>query len=503
VIDALLPQCYTPTSDPVIASFSPIIIDLDRSRGEHSVVRTQLNRGLTMLLGLFLLLGCRASSPIPPTPEPTILEVEIPVTVEVTRVVYQPIVIQATPTPRVPCAPQQAADTPMITIGAVLPLSSPGALHAGFAMQTALNLAVGAVNDKGGIHGTPLRLLTYDSAGIAERGATFAERLILTDCAVGLVGFYHSSVALAVIDVAHRYGTPVVVAEANSDEITARGYPEVFRIAPTGAMLTAMPADWLVSVGDYNGDSILSAVVIGDNVSGNTVHLDRTIQRLRSHHIHAELLTVDLPSSDFTAAIARILALPQLPDAVFIFLKGNPALTLHAQLLDAGIGPQRATLIVTHHAGLETERFWDRVPGGVGTVVARMGPWPGAVTPAGHEFAIRYDQQLGRWPEGYAFAAHDAVVLLAHAMRHSDSLTSPELLAALRTSDLELASGQVRFSVADSPSATGATPDYTYQQWLEPPTLYLQYTQPGQRSGEMIVIWPPTYRTGALSPVFP
>lgn len=465
--------------------------------------RTQLHRGLTMLLGLFLLLGCRAETSIPPTPEPTIVEVEIPVTVEVTRVVYQPLVVQATPTPRLPCAPQQAAGTPNITIGAVLPLSSPGALQAGFTMQTALNLAVGAINDKGGIHGTPLRLLTYDSAGIAERGATFAERLILTDCAVGIVGFYHSSVALAVIDVAHRYGTPVIVAEASSDEITARGYPEVFRIAPTGSMLTAMPADWLASVGDYNGDGVLSAVVIGDNVTGSAVHYDRTVQQLRAQDIQSELLTVDLPSSDFTAAVARILALPQLPDAVFIFLKGSPALTLHAQLLDAGIGPQRATLIVTHHAGLETDRFWERVPGGVGTVVARIGPWPGAVTPAGHEFALRYDQQMGRWPEGYAFAAYDAVLLLAHALRSADSLASPALLAALRESDVELASGRIRFAVASPPSDTADAPAYTFQQWLEPPTLYLQYTQPGQRAGEMTVIWPPAYRTGDLAPAAP
>lgn len=472
-------------------------------RGELSVVRLQLNRVSTILLGLFLLLGCHAEASTPTMPEPTFVEVEVPVTVEVTRVVYQPMIIQATPTPRLPCAPQQTADAPMITIGALLPLSSPGALQAGFAMQTALNLAVGAINDKGGINGTPLRLLTYDSAGIAERGATFAERLILTDCAVSLVGFYHSGVALAVIDVAHRYGTPVLVAEANSDEITARGYPEVFRIAPSSAMLAAMPAEWLADVGDYNGDGILAAVVIGDNVSGSTTYFERIIQQLHSRDIAAELLTVDLPSSDFTAAIARILALPQLPDAIFIYLKGTPALTLHAQLLEAGIGPQRATLLVTHYAGLDGERFWEGVPDGVGTVVARIGPWPGAITPAGQAFAIKYDQQLGRWPEGYAFAAHDAVLLLAEAMRQSESLATPDLLAALRASDIELASGHIRFRITDPPTAGSEQPTHTYQQWLEPPTLYLQYTQPGQRSGEMTVLWPPTYRTGDLAPTAP
>src|SRR5690606_39081386 len=133
----------------------------------------------------------------------------------------------ATPTPPQPCAAIHPGESAVVTIGAILPLSSPGALLAGYAMQTALNIAVNDINTQGGIHGLPLRLVTYDSAGTPERAAQFAERLILLDCAVAIVGLYHNSVAMAASDVAHRYGVPILIAGAGADDITARGYPEV------------------------------------------------------------------------------------------------------------------------------------------------------------------------------------------------------------------------------------------------------------------------------------
>ncbi len=59
---------------------------------------------------------------------------------------------------------------------------------------------------------------------------------------------------MAVADVAHRYGIPVIVAEAGADDITARGYPEVFRIAPAYSMLAQIPARWLKRSGRLQQD---------------------------------------------------------------------------------------------------------------------------------------------------------------------------------------------------------------------------------------------------------
>src|SRR5690606_9095614 len=120
-----------------------------------------------------------------------------------------------------------------------------------------------------------------------------------------------------------------------------------------------------------------------------------------------ELLRVDLPTSDFSSVIARLVAHEQLPDAIFITIKGDPALKLQSQLHAAGIGPQRSTLIVQQHAGLNSAQFWSGVPNGNGTVVMHSGPWHSTLTERGQDFAIKYDQYMARWPESYAFAAYD------------------------------------------------------------------------------------------------
>ena len=325
------------------------------------------------------------------TPTPIVLKVPVEIPVEVTRVVTRQIVTAATPTPPTPCA-AAPGESALVTIGAILPLSSPGALMAGFAMQTALNIAVTDINDLGGIGGDAVRLVTYDSAGIPERSAQFAERLILLDCAVAIVGLYHNGDAMAATDVAHRYGIPIIITAAGADDITARGYPEVFRLAPSYSMLAQAPAQWLSEVGDYNKDGTLAAAIITDNRQGPSDLLDAMQQSLADAGINTALLHVDLPSTDFSPVIARLVAHDTLPDAIFIAIKGEPALRLQSQLLEAGIGPQRSTLIVQNHAGLNSAQFWSEVPSGSGTVVLRLGAWTSKLTERGQDFAIKYDQ---------------------------------------------------------------------------------------------------------------
>jgi branched-chain amino acid transport system substrate-binding protein len=441
-------------------------------------------------------MACQESNTTSPTP----MRIEVPVEVTrlVTQQVTQQIVTPATPTPAIPCAASHPSNSAVVTVGAILPLSSPGAILAGFAMQTALNIAVTEINDQGGVLGVQLRLVTYDSAGTPERSAQFAERLILLDCAVGIVGLYHNGVAMAVTDVAHRYGIPVIVAEAGSDDITARGYPEVFRLAPAYSMLGQIPAQWLSEVGDYNNDGALTAAMIAETTSTNSALIEAVHANLVESGIGTELLAVDLPSTDFSSVIARLVAREQLPDALFISIKGEPALLLQSELLASGIGPQRSTLIVQNHAALNSTHFWAGVPGGNGTVVTRMGAWSSMLTQRGQDFAVNYYHYAGRWPESYAFASYDALWILAHALQDAPSWTGSDLVATLEQTDQELTSGRITFPVTSTSSDAASQPSYLWHQWVDSPILYLQYTESDQPADAMPVIWPPRFRSEGL-----
>jgi branched-chain amino acid transport system substrate-binding protein len=451
--------------------------------------------GATIILGCIWLSACgKASLTITPTP----VMIEVPVTVEVTRIVTQQIVVEATPVPSTSCAPDTVDAADEIVIGAILPLSKPGAMMAGFDMQTALNLAVIDINDGGGIHGKQARLITYDSAGITERGAEYARRLITQDCAIAIVGIYHSNVGLAVAEVVHEFGIPLIVAEAPLDEITARRYPEVFRIGPADSLLADMPVQLLSELGDYNEDGEQFAVLVADGATVTSGQVEQVIAALSRTPIRYETLPVDLPATDFSSVIARIVTLDKLPDAIFLYVRGEPALPLQEQIMAAGMSPANKTLIVTGPIALDAAAFWQSVPDGVGTVVASTGPRQTTVTKIGAKFASAYLQNLRRWPESYVFAAYDAMRLAAYAASAAPTLTGADLIAALEQVDLELAAGRYSFPYGSHHLPESEELYFLWHQWPGVHTLYLQYAEQGQDSAHMPVIWPPTYRTASV-----
>lgn len=443
-----------------------------------------------------------------PTPTPTRVEAPAETTIEVTRVVMQQVTQQffnaPTPTPALPCAAIRAQENKTVTIGAILPLSSPGAILAGFSMQTALNIAVTEINEKGGINNTPVRLVTYDSAGIAARSAEFARRLILLDCAVGIVGFYHNGDAGAAAEVAHQYGVPMIIAEAGSDELTDRGYPEIFRLAPTYSMLAQMAADWLGEVGDYNGDGARTAAIIAENSTLTTTMITAMNADMVKAGINTNLLGIDLPTTDYSPVIARLVSRDTLPDAIFICIKGEQALKLQAQLLAAGIGPQRSTLIVQNAAALDSRQFWSDVPKGNGTIVMRLGAWSSTLTQQGQDFAAKYMTYMDHWPESYAFASYDSVYLLVDALKSAPSWQGRALISALETANDDLSSGTINFAVTSKSPLRSDQPAYLWHQWQETQVLFLQYTAGNQNAESMPVIWPLRYRSSDMqAAVFP
>jgi branched-chain amino acid transport system substrate-binding protein len=405
--------------------------------------------------------------------------------------------ITATPTLQTTnCIRGALANTGEIVIGAILPLSRPGALLSGFAMQTALSLAVEDVNAAGGVADKNLRLVTYDSANSAERAAMFAERLLTLDCAAVLIGVYHSQVALAVKDVAHRAGVPVIFASATDDELTSDQHPEVFRIGPTFTMLAQMPAHWLAEVGDYNEDGSYSAVIVMDEAGEANGLTEASRRWLEENAFRVDVISVDLPTTDFSSVLARIVALEPAPDAVFIHIASDAALDLQQQMVAAGIRPQQNTLVIGSMVAINDQAFWARIPDGVYTVVPRIGPWQSTITPLGAHFAARYRTYFDRWPEIAAFAAYDAVLLTADAIRRANTLAPADLIIALEASDIELASGRYTFAYGShNPPDGKETPTHLWHQWLDVPLLYLQYSEPGQAASQAPVVWPSRYRT--------
>jgi branched-chain amino acid transport system substrate-binding protein len=97
----------------------------------------------------------------------------------------------------------QASQEP-VYLGALLPLSEPGAPQAGQLILRGIELGAEYVNTVmgGSVDGRPVEIVVEDDKGTPEVGASGYRRLVQEKGVIGVTGGYHSSVVLATIEVA-------------------------------------------------------------------------------------------------------------------------------------------------------------------------------------------------------------------------------------------------------------------------------------------------------------
>lgn len=402
-------------------------------------------------------------------------------TVEVTKEV--PVVVTATP--------QAAAEAETIRIGGVGPLSAPGYVIGGIAMQFTMNLAVKDINAQGGILGKQVELIFADTEGLPERGTAVAERLINNEKVVAIVGEAHSAVGLAELEVAHKYGIPIVFAETWSDAITETGYPEVFRIAPASTMNSRASAEWLSTVGSK------SMVLIAENTDYGIgqAESDKTFHEALGITI-LDTIFVEPNTTDFQPILARIQAMDPAPDVIRVAITGQASYNLEQQMVDLGLAPSEKT-IGAASTDAKAPEFWESVPNGNYYVFANIGLPPSLYNDTTRHVAEEYRNAFNSEPLSDALEAYDSVWIIADAIERAGTTESKAVIAALEETDIVLSQGRYWFKYTSKnplPS-DGSVPAYMWHQWPDPAILFMQYFEPNQAWQDAAVIWPPAYQT--------
>jgi branched-chain amino acid transport system substrate-binding protein len=402
-------------------------------------------------------------------------------TVEVTKEVQ--VVITTTPQP--------AAEADTIRIGGVGPLSSPGYVIGGIAMQYTMNLAVKDINAQGGILGKQVELIFGDTEGLPERGTAVAERLINNEKVVAIVGEAHSAVGLAELEVAHKYGIPVVFAETWSDAITETGYPEVFRIAPASTMNSRASAEWLSAVGSKTMVLVAENTDygIGQAASDKTFHEALGIKIL-------DTIFVEPNTTDFQPILARIKAMNPAPDVIRVAITGAASYNLEQQMVDLGIAPSAKMIGVASTDAMAPE-FWQSVPNGNYYAFANIGLPPSLYNDTTRHVAEEYKKAFNTEPASDALEAYDSVWIVADAIKRAGTTEPKAVITALETTDIVLAQGHYWFKYTSKNPlpGDGSVPAYMWHQWPDPAILFMQYFEPNQAWQDAAVIWPPAYQT--------
>ncbi len=382
-----------------------------------------------------------------------------------------------------------------IRIGAFFPLSAPGSVVGGEAMRSAMIIAADEINAGGGLLGRPVELIVVDSEGLPERGSAVSERLINQDGVVAIAGGYHSSVGVVAKEVAHNYGIPIVLANTWNDTITSVQYPEVFRIAPLSSEVSAVDVKFMEWLRDDAGAQLQKVVLLTENTDYGIPAAEDTARLLGEAGIDSVTFGVDIGTQDFAGIIERIKA--EAPDLIMSLATGEASYNFAQQSADAGIGPQDVPTLCDHNA-LESNSFWRNVPDGNFCFVRRIGLPAQLYNDVALDFLAEYEARTGKeGAESYAFAAYDAVKILAQAITEAGTTDPDAIIATLEEISYVGALGKITFPVnsSNTPEQAGVDPKW-WHQFPDPAVTVVQYQHEGEDSVSATVVFPETFRTG-------
>ena len=219
-------------------------------------------------------------------------------------------------------------------------------------MKDAAALAVEEINAQGGVLGRPIKVVYADTRGMPAEGRTAAERLVQEDKVVAVFGEFHSPVALAEIEVFHKYGVPFMACDVWSDKITAKGYPEVFRNSTAVSLIDTIIGDWLVAAGFKNIAMLTEKDDIGlDSRKAVAAVLDKAKVRYDTAEAEPTL-------TDFTAQLLRFKSHSPAYDMFFSEFAEAGAYDMIRQSHDLGFAPTAKTAIYNSGGAAVDPTFW-------------------------------------------------------------------------------------------------------------------------------------------------
>jgi branched-chain amino acid transport system substrate-binding protein len=278
-------------------------------------------------------------------------------------------------------------------------------------------LAVEELNDKGGVMGRKLELITEDEAnpGVAVQKA---RKLIEKDKVVAIEGTVSSASCLAVGDEVQRAKVLLINAGSNSDEIRSkRCHRYVFSTEGCNTQYVSAIGNWLIKERKINRWYFLTS----DYAFGHD--LLRVARGLLTANKGTEVGSDLAPTgtTDFSQYITKIKAAK--PDLVFHNLAGADVTNFLKQYAEAGMTIEVAGGVI------DSAYAWP-----LGESLRGHFPilwWHELNTTASRAWAARYIKRWGRPPDNQAYGDYVAVHAIAQAIDKAKSTDSAKLVQAL------------------------------------------------------------------------
>lgn len=305
-----------------------------------------------------------------------------------------------------------------------------------------LRLAAKQINEDGGLLGQQIEVVTVDGQTDQTQLVNAASRLVDVENVVAVAGINDSTFALAAGPVMQAAGVPYVIAGGTLPTLPEQIGEYAF-MAPFGDDAQSY------AIVDYavNELGVESYYMLYDQAYDFTLAV-----REFANERFAELLGPDAllledsyqsGDADFSSQIARLRALDQQPDAIFMSAVPSDAGNLVQQFREAGF-EQPILSADGFDTPLIVEVAGDLSDGVYFSTHASLS----SDDPQVQEFVAAYEEEYGHPPEN-AFAAlgYDAMLLIADAIERAGSAEPDAIRDALaETQDLDLVTGNISYS---------------------------------------------------------
>ena len=330
-----------------------------------------------------------------------------------------------------------------VRLGVIQPLTGPVAYDGTIYVNT-LKMIVEEMNAKGGLLGRSIELVVEDGACNPAQSVNAAEKLVVRDKVVTLIGAFCSTSSAAVMEVAKKYKIPHVTGISTAAQLTEQGNPYFFRAVATTPMLgNAFGPDM---PGIIKGKRFAFLVINDDWGRTMVSSYPKALERGGGQVVGSEYF---LPSDlQFLSHITRVKSVN--PDAIILAANTQHAVALSKQIRELGV---TVPLIAE---GSWTSDSYLKLAGPAAEGVYGLVEYVYTIqNPLNDAFVTQFRARLKDNPTKFAGAAHNVIHIVADAIKRAGAAEPEKIRTALEKTDYTGLVGNIRFN--DKHQAYGQT----------------------------------------------
>ncbi|HEY3533738.1 MAG TPA: ABC transporter substrate-binding protein [Casimicrobiaceae bacterium] len=320
-----------------------------------------------------------------------------------------------------------------VRIGVVQPMTGPVAYDGNIYVNTVKMLA-DDMNAKGGVLGKKIELVIEDGACNPAQSVNAAEKLVVRDKVVGLLGAFCSTSTAAVMEVAKKHKIPLITGISTAAQLTEQGNAYFFRAVATTPMLgnafgpvlpKALKAKRFafLTLNDDWGRSMQASYPKAIESGGGQIVANEFFQQS------------DL---QFLSQITKVKAAN--PDAIVLAANTQQAVALSKQIRELGV-----TVPLVGEGAWSSDSYI-KLAGPAAEGVYGLVEYVYTIkSPVNEAFVKEFQAKLKENPSKFAGAAHNAIHIMVDAIRRAGAADPEKIREAMEKTDYNGLVGNIKF----------------------------------------------------------